>query len=306
MKFLRRNDMSSFSSVSAFLQENEFNFDLFLWLQKPALFPFSLAFLIPSLLLVMKTSAVAGEKCVSLEQESSTYNLDDAVSYYEDQTTNLSLQNILEAPSNSWTCLPGSIPSFGFSSSAYWLKINICPTRQTEERAVLEINYPLLDSVALYAITGQTIIYKAHTGDRIPFSQRPEKYRNFVFFLPDAGQEILTLYLRVQTESAVQIPLQLYRSTSFFKHNQRVLFVQGGYFGIILAMMLYNTILFFLYVNGLICSMFFSPSAISAFKVSCRDFSNNSSLIQSGGKTIPCFFLDSARFCLPICLPTLF
>ncbi|MBU1106633.1 MAG: sensor domain-containing diguanylate cyclase [Candidatus Riflebacteria bacterium] len=206
---------------------------------------FSFVYLAPILFFHSVTGAVAGGNCVSLDEGLSTYNLDGAVSYYEDRSASLSLPEILDNRFFSWASLRGAVPSFGFSSSVYWLKFDMCQPRPEAESAVLEINNPLLDSIDLFAVAGRTVVYDVHTGDSIPFSQRPEKHHNFLFFLPSFPEEALSIYLRVQTRSAVQVPLQLYTSTGFFIHNQRSLLVQGGYFGIILAMILYNAFLFF-------------------------------------------------------------
>lgn len=207
---------------------------------------FSFFFFTPGLLLFCSViGAVASGGCVSLEEGQSSYNLNGAVSYYEDQSSSLALEEILNNRNVLWTHLPGDVPSFGFSNSAYWLKFAICAPRPEDESVVLEVAYPLLDSIHIYGVTDRTIVYNVHTGDIFPFSQRPENHHNFLFFLPDSQQDPLRLYLRIQTESAIQVPLRLYTSSGFLKHNQDVLFIQGGYFGIILAMILYNSILFF-------------------------------------------------------------
>ena len=138
-----------------------------------------------------------------------------------------------------------SFSVFGFSTSVYWLKFNICKSQPGTEKTVLEINYPLLDSLRLYGVKGGTLAFDVLTGDNIPFSERPVNHRNFIFFLPDTQNNDLSVYLRVQSESAVQVPLKLYSLTGYFIHNQRSFIAQGVYFGIILAMILYNAFLFF-------------------------------------------------------------
>ncbi len=191
------------------------------------------------------TIAAAGEKCVHPAEGRATYDLAGGISYYVDQSTNQSLQEILKSSLDSWAPLGEAVPSFGFSSSVYWLKFSLCDPLPEGEMALLEINYPLLDSLRLFGLAGGTVVYEVHTGDSLRFSERPEKHRSFLFRLPSSGQKALALYLRVQTTSAVQVPLQLFTPNGFFVYHQRALLLQGAYFGIILAMMLYNAFLFF-------------------------------------------------------------
>lgn len=182
--------------------------------------------------------------CVSLNRGTSTYNLEGLVSYYEDKSTNRTIDEILNDTSVYWNLVAEVVPSFGFSNSAYWLKIDVCQPWQEGERTVLEVSYPLLDSIDVFVVVENTIVYRVHTGDGIPYSQRPEQHRNFIFSLPNFQSEA-TIYLRVQTESSVQVPLAFFTATQFFEHNQKNIFIQGCYFGIILAMIFYNVFLFF-------------------------------------------------------------
>ena len=188
--------------------------------------------------------ALATEPCVNLNAGETTYYLDGAIKSFEDKSTDLSILDILNIPEDSWTIEHTSAPSFGFSNSAYWLTFTICGTQIHDKNKVLEIGYPLLDFVDLYVVESENIIFTSQTGDHISFSQRPEQHRNFLFDLPLLLRD-LNVYIRIVTKSSVQIPVKLYSAEGFFQHNQKSLLFQGYYFGIILAMILYNTFLFF-------------------------------------------------------------
>lgn len=210
------------------------------------------------------TAFASSRECASIEAGESYFNLDETLSYFEDSSGLRSVGEIQDNMSVSWLLLDDAIPSFGFSSSAYWLKFDLCRLQKVGDKAVLEISYPLLDSIHLYAVSNKAVIYDEYTGDTIPFSKRSQKHRNFLFFLPDFDTEILTIYIRVQTESAVQVPLKLYSSSGFFEHNQNALFLQGCYFGIILAMIFYNAFLFFsLRESAYLMYVFFTISYFS-------------------------------------------
>ncbi len=94
-------------------------------------------------------------------------------------------------------------------------------------------------------MTGGNVVYQVSSGDNLHFTKRPNNHRNFVFFLPETRPDLLRIFIRIQTTSAVQVPLRISTQSDFFLQNQRALLMQGIYFGLILAMILYNAFLFF-------------------------------------------------------------
>jgi two-component system, sensor histidine kinase LadS len=190
--------------------------------------------------------AFAADACVSLEKlTSSNSALDKAIRYYEDPSAAHTVKEILGEPVITWKSLKETTPSFGFSNSAFWLHFDLCPSGNHLESLVLEVAYPLLDHIQVFGVTGKSVVYQMSSGDSIPFTKRPSQHRNFVFFLPKTHQDVLSVFIRIQTTSAVQVPLRVLTQSDFFWQNQRTLLMQGIYFGIILAMILYNTFLFF-------------------------------------------------------------
>lgn len=205
-------------------------------------------FVVSVLLIVIiigtSATAVLALDCVSLSKKQTTYNLDNSIIYFEDKTAAKSFKEIRHIADNSWLHLQGDVPNFGFSSSAYWLQFSLCQNDPSQERITLEIEYPLLDSIDLFGVQDDNLIYQVHSGDRIPFKQRQKNYHTFLFNLPDLDKSPLRIYIRVQTESAVQVPLNIYTLIGLSDHTQKVVLVQGIYFGIILAMILSNAFLF--------------------------------------------------------------
>ncbi len=191
-------------------------------------------------------NSFAGDTCINLENGDPPLSvLSNAIHYFEDPGTGRSLEDILADPTVAWIPLHEAIPSFGFSSSAFWLNFALCASSSGGQRPILEIAYPLLDTLHVYATAGKKVVCQMQTGDSLPFDERPVYHRNFVFLLPETGPDTLRIYIRVQTSSAVQVPLRIYTQDGFFNHNQRSLLLQGLYFGLILAMVLYNAFLFF-------------------------------------------------------------
>lgn len=102
--------------------------------------------------------ALATEPCANLNPGERAYYLGGVIKSFEDKTTNQSIQDILKIPQDSWAHEYTSAPSFGFSTSAYWLKFTVCGSQNPDKNTVLEIGYPLLDFVDLYVVKNENII----------------------------------------------------------------------------------------------------------------------------------------------------
>ena len=105
------------------------------------------------------------------------------------------------------------------------------------------------------------VVETAKTGDRLPFAERALRiiYPNFKIQVePGQSYEIV---LRLKTESAIQVPLVLYKTdalTSFIASDTALL---SMYFGFMIVMALYNLMLFVSVREPLYgCLLYTSPS----------------------------------------------
>ena len=131
--------------------------------------------------------------------------------------------------------------NFGYSPSAWWLRFDIEAAPAVPRDWLLEVAFPTLDSVEFFGPGGEHL----STGDRLPFSRRPLAHRNFVFplHLSDAGTS--TVWLRVASEGTLTIPLHLWQAETFWPESLAGYSVLSVYFGMLLALALYNLLLWF-------------------------------------------------------------
>jgi two-component system sensor histidine kinase/response regulator len=134
--------------------------------------------------------------------------------------------------------------SFGLRSSAIWLRITMQNSTKAELQRMLEIAFPHLHHVELYAPTDhgfQQIV----TGHTRPFAERPVAHRNFVFTLRLAPQSQATYYLRVASGTTLDVPAKLWERQAFLQKSLHEYMAQALYFGMLAALGLYNFLLFF-------------------------------------------------------------
>lgn len=134
--------------------------------------------------------------------------------------------------------------SFGFSRSAYWLRLRLHnPSEQPVER-MLEIESALLSTVHGYLPQADGSYEVIRTGQSQSFATRAYKNRHFVFpiVLPAHSEHVY--YLRIQSDDAIIVPVMLWSPHAFHEYERNDYLVQAGYFGMAMAMVLFNLLLF--------------------------------------------------------------
>lgn len=144
--------------------------------------------------------------------------------------------------------------NFGYTSSAYWLRLQLSNLAQENVQAHLEIAYPRLSKVDLYQKYSDGTFSVIQTGALRAFSTRPHLSRSFIFPLELAPQKQHTLYLRVESSTPVVIPAKLWSLNTVRAHEMHDYAAQAWYFGIVTAMLIFNLLLFFALRDGMYLS----------------------------------------------------
>jgi len=134
--------------------------------------------------------------------------------------------------------------NFGYSRSAWWLALPLQIDADAPSRWLLEIGYASLDRVEVYVPRAGGGFDRMAAGDLQPFSARPYPHRNLVFpAMLQPGQQ-QTVYLRVVSAGNLTIPLTLWQPEALARHDQTAYTVLSLYYGMLLALGLYNLLLF--------------------------------------------------------------
>jgi diguanylate cyclase len=174
----------------------------------------------------------------------SGFALSTALRYWHDANADASPeQAFARAQAGGFAPLPGGNPAFGFQTGAYWFHLPLENAQPDEPLWILVQEYALSDNLDLYLRYPDGRIEHTAGGDHVPFADRYIRYRhpNFRLDLP-AGQRI-ELLLRVRSESSMQVPLMLYTPKAFAELMRDAQFSNGLYYGIVLALLCYNLVL---------------------------------------------------------------
>lgn len=133
-------------------------------------------------------------------------------------------------------------PSYGHTGAAHWYRGEVARSPNGEPH-LLQVGFAELDEVELFVQRADGWRSVA-TGDSRPASTRDVAYPNFVFRLPETRAGPARFYLRVASQGSVQVPLRVWTTNGFRAQAQRAQLGFGAYYGLLLALGLYNLFVF--------------------------------------------------------------
>ncbi len=214
------------------------------------------------LLFLASAGARAGAP-LQLDESVSQVSLSPHVSYYHDtsgsEDVDIADQRLHEG---RFQPLPSDDASFGFQRGAYWFHVRIINHDRNEPRWLLVQQYALSDHIDVH--TRDASGHRSHQrgGDSLPFHARSIRYRHPNFWLTLPKDQPIDLMVRVQSQSSMQVPLALYTPTAFTEMSRDAQFGIGIYYGILLALLFYNLVLWLILRDA---SYFWYVVHISAF-----------------------------------------
>lgn len=163
---------------------------------------------------------------------------------YEDKTAKLTIDDIVKLPENAFISSTYRTPNFSFTRSRIWMKIPIEWQNPSYSEYAIWQQYALTDKLVFYRQNEKGEYYPSTTGDQVVFSQREFPTRAFGFALkPKAGQTDV-YYLALSGAGTLNIDLQLSSLDQAVAHSETRHLLYGFYYGGLIALFLYNLILF--------------------------------------------------------------
>jgi diguanylate cyclase (GGDEF)-like protein len=134
--------------------------------------------------------------------------------------------------------------NYGFSRSDWWVRFTVKNSGAKADKVTFKLDYPLLDYVDVWVLSGKEQVQSWETGNRRPFGSRPIRHRDFLFPLTLAADEQQTVYMRVRTEGPVNIGLSLYDQHTLLPKIELEYMAFGAYFGGFLLLALCISLLY--------------------------------------------------------------
>jgi diguanylate cyclase (GGDEF)-like protein len=189
-------------------------------------------------------NAFAGQ-VLNLVDGTENYPLGLHLSYFEDKEGRMSLQEVLEQETlQAFTPSKKAVPSFSFTKSSLWFRLDLHNQDSQVQRWLLECLYPPLDSINVYVVDANNNVVIYRGGDKLPFYKRAIKHRNVMFNIPLAIGDSVRIYIRVRTDGSLQVPLALRSPRAILAKDHEEQFALGLFYGVLVAMLLYNLLIF--------------------------------------------------------------
>ncbi|MBP2627489.1 MAG: periplasmic/7TM domain sensor diguanylate cyclase [Firmicutes bacterium] len=158
-----------------------------------------------------------------------------------------------EVNSPEWTDkyadYPEEILSLGIKKSVYWVRFKFPQSAAGEppDDYFLQLNNPNIDKIDLYMpMTDQGMGYKlTQIGVSRPTANKDITHNTWVFQLPHHFGQDKFIYLRLESTSALRLPVAFWQKEAFFRDSFLKHSGFGVIYGIIFAMLLFNLFIFF-------------------------------------------------------------
>lgn len=159
--------------------------------------------------------------------------------------------------------------NFSYSKSAFWLQLYFENTTNHTKELVFVFAYPRLSHLDFFSIN-QGNIERIQSGYTIPFSERTYKSRFFVFPLGLEPNESKMFYFRVESPNAINLPFQIWDKKAYDQHEIDDHVIQSIYYGIVIAMLLFNLFLYFILKDSNYL-LYVSIVVVTAFAVAANN-----------------------------------
>lgn len=177
------------------------------------------------------------------ELSSPAVNLIPLAYHLEDPEADLGLEQVLQQPMSQRAFRGSSTASFGFSHAAHWFVIPLQNSGDESLSRLLVFEPTWLDDVQVYVVNEQGVLQHYQGGDRLPFAERGYAIPriNVELQLPPGESQLV---VRTQTSDPYIVKMTLWDSEAFLSEDGNNKMYLGLVYGVLVAMMLYNLLLY--------------------------------------------------------------
>ncbi len=193
---------------------------------------------------VFTSNSVSGIPPVIIEEDTESFELSRYVEILEDKEKNWTIGKTVSPELESkYYSGRGKIPNFGFTSSAFWLKVRIENSLNEKRKWFLSLENPRTDTVEVYYLENGVISDVQKSGDTYPLDARIFRHRYHVFPFETHPNREKTIFLRLMSSSSMQIPLFIMSPAAFIQKDLEDQIIWGVILGVLAIIALYSFVL---------------------------------------------------------------
>jgi len=158
-------------------------------------------------------AAEAQGRLVAIDGKDFSQRLVSEVGFVEDVEASWTIQDVLQLPDSAYQYTAHDTLQFGYSKSAYWLRVQIRNELNHLADLTLQVRYPLLDFVDFYHLDPDGVVDHQMAGDHRNLQEREYPVKDYLYRLQlDPGQ-VQAVFIRVQSTSSLSLPVYVSTDT---------------------------------------------------------------------------------------------
>lgn len=200
--------------------------------------------LLVALWLFPNSVVAQGQAPIILDESTLKANLYPGIGMLKDRKRVLTIEAVIAEDFTDRFMLETDIrKKIGFFETANWLRFEV-DNRSEESNWLIEFAFPLIHELELYTIEeGQPILLRK-TGADDPFHEREMEHRNFVINLDIEPGTTKIYYVLAVGSGDLHPPINIWDKDAFIEKTQREFMLLGIFYGVVIVMILYNTLLY--------------------------------------------------------------
>ncbi len=164
--------------------------------------------------------------------------------YIKDDSGTFSIKDVRSLADNSWLEEATGSANFGMTTDPYWLRFKLNNISNKNLNLVAALDYSQLDDVVFYEFLGDVKLREFATGDTKPFYPRDVDHPIMSFHVSLEAKQAKTIYIRVQTDGSMILPLRILHENMFFVEASKEQKLHFFYFGCLTVIILINLAVF--------------------------------------------------------------
>lgn len=182
---------------------------------------------------------------LSVSKDQPEVDASPALHFLEDPTGSLSFEQITRLPHRDRFEHFGDVPpQIGFSTSAWWVRLDIANPENDAQVLYLRQDYPLIDELDFWSKNANGVYERTEGGDRKRFDIRPIQHRNLLLPIEMSPRSKQTVYLRFASDGPINVGLSLHLEDAMIETISTSELGIGLYFGGFLVLVIYNMFIF--------------------------------------------------------------
>ncbi len=188
-------------------------------------------------------SGYAADRDWRITSEEFQWHVASGMQVLEDPEGQLTIRDLLQKPAADFETLDSTSVNFGYSASAFWMKVPVLNTVETPRKIIASLDYALLDEVDFYWVQNGRVVEETLRGDSRDLTLQKYDVPHYTSELVIPPQTRVQLYLRVHSGSSLSVPLYLQSEAAFVNKVSEFRNLDGAFFGLAVGLLFYNLFL---------------------------------------------------------------